>query len=205
MSPDWASEVTAAATGILAVGAAVTTFFAVKAFGKQSGQLDLQRQQLDDQQAINSRQTEVLDLQTQELRQSLQEREREAAERHRTQASRVFIWQKPITNAGDAYREQPEGPLGVTAHVTNASDLPIYDVMFSWHRGSAPHRQRNLEKPLMPGESEEDIEESLPPDTNLDLFGAIVIFRDAAGAVWRRRPNGEIDELNAAERPPHTW
>jgi hypothetical protein len=205
MSPDWASEVTAIATAVLAVGAVVTTVFAIRAFTKQSGQLDLQRQQLDDQRAINGRQTEVLDLQTQELRQSLQEREREAAERHRAQASRVFIWQKPVANPGDAYREEAEGPIGVIAHVTNASDLPIYDVIISWHRGSAPLRQRNLEKPLMPGESEEDIEESLPRGTDLNHSGAVVFFSDAAGTAWRRRPDGKLDEINAGQEPPRTW
>jgi hypothetical protein len=87
------------ATGLLAILAIVTAIFAIKAFGKQSGQLKLQQLQLEDQHTVNAKQIEVLQLQAQELNSSLEERKREAGERHRAQATRVFVWEDRQTVA----------------------------------------------------------------------------------------------------------
>jgi hypothetical protein len=93
-------------TWFLAIGAAITAWYAVQAYSKQSReveaieqqvrdgqevarqqsellrlqseQLEVQRQQLSDQRLLNERQSEVLQLQADELRESLQERKREA-------------------------------------------------------------------------------------------------------------------------------
>jgi hypothetical protein len=75
--PGW---ITAIATAGLLIGAIITAVYAVRAFGKQS-------QQLEEKRPVNA-------LQAEDLRESLKEREREAAERCRVQASRVFIWQE---------------------------------------------------------------------------------------------------------------
>jgi hypothetical protein len=141
MSLIFATQLTAIATAVLAVFAIVTAWYARRAFLKQSqevraieqqvqdakeltrqqaellkvqsGQLDLQGQQLEDQRQLTCKQTPVLELQGQELQESLAERKREAEQRHRAQASRVFIWQE--------YREgnplQYETPPDYIAHL----------------------------------------------------------------------------------------
>jgi hypothetical protein len=119
-----AAWITAIATGLLAIFAVVTAVFAIKAFGKQSeevnaiekqvqdqetlvsqqadvlkvqsGQLELQQQQLHEQRALNAKQTEVLELQARELSESLDERKRETGVRRRAQATRVFIWEERL-------------------------------------------------------------------------------------------------------------
>jgi len=111
MSMIAAAQWAAVATIALAVFAVVTAVFAFLAYRKQSkeirtveahmtdtgewarqetellqvqfGQLDVLRQQFEEQRAINARQTEVLELQAQELKASLEQREREAVQRQR--------------------------------------------------------------------------------------------------------------------------
>jgi hypothetical protein len=63
----WATDVpgwvTAIATVGLLIGAIITARYAIRAFGKQSDQLE-------DQRKVNAKQTEVLELQAEELRES---------------------------------------------------------------------------------------------------------------------------------------
>ena len=79
--PTWITGI--ATTGLL-IGAIITARYAIKAFGKQS-------EQLEDQRKINAKQTTVLALQAKELGESLEERKREAEQRKSAQAVRVFI------------------------------------------------------------------------------------------------------------------
>jgi hypothetical protein len=118
MSMIAAAQWTAVATIALAVFAVVTAVFAFLAYRKQSkelrsieahmtdlrdwagqetellqvqfGQLDVLRQQFEEQRAVNARHTEVLELQAQELRASLEQREREAAQRQRGQDAQTL-------------------------------------------------------------------------------------------------------------------
>jgi len=118
MSVIAAVQWTAVATIALAVFAVVTAVFAFLAYRKQSkelrsieahmtdlrdwagqetellqvqfGQLDVLRQQFEEQRAVNARHTEVLELQAQELRASLEQREREAAQRQRGQDAQTL-------------------------------------------------------------------------------------------------------------------
>jgi hypothetical protein len=109
-----AAQWTAVATIALAGFAVVTAVFAFLAYRKQSkevrtfeahmidlgewarqetellrvqfGQLDVLRQQFEEQRAVNARLTEVLELQAQELKASLEQHERGAVQRQRGQA-----------------------------------------------------------------------------------------------------------------------
>ena len=45
----------------------------------------------------------------------------------------------------------------------------------------------------MPGEREEKSRD-FPPDINMAVSGAILRFRDAAGIMWIRRPDGGLAE-----------
>jgi hypothetical protein len=178
----------------------------------QSEQLDLQRKQVEEQRAVIGKQTDVLVLQAQELKASIEQRVRETAERHRAQAVRVFMWEERLDRDPDmdqatqsARGERPT-PV-VVAHVRNASDQPIYDLRFSWHRGTAPQRQGEAMVPLMPGRDAYatcPVPEDLP-ENNRGLFGAVAFFRDAAGIFWRARPDGQLDEIPPGQEPPHSW
>lgn len=114
-----ATQLTALATAVLAVGAIITAIFAVLALRKQSQevsaiekqvvdqqeltrqqaillrvqseQLDIQRQQFEDQRVANARQAEIFELQTTELRDSMVARAIEEEQQRRVRASRVFI------------------------------------------------------------------------------------------------------------------
>ncbi len=172
MSLIFATQLTAVATGILAVFAIITGIFALLAFRKQSeevraierqvhdqeeltrqqaelvkvqsGQLELQRQQLEDQREANAKQAEILELQGTELCESLDDRKREATERRRAQASRVLI-----TQVRHPYIRNPAVITGGTAYVKatifNGSGAPIYDTELRWHQGSAPYGEPNAD------------------------------------------------------------
>ena len=56
----------------------------------QFGQLDVLREQFEEQRSINARQTEILELQAQELKASLEQREREAVQRQRGQDAQAL-------------------------------------------------------------------------------------------------------------------
>jgi hypothetical protein len=179
----------------------------------QSGQLELQRQQLDEQRAINAKQIEVLELQARELSESLDERKREMDGRRRAQATRVFIREERldrdprVTQAQAAASGSAAGPV-IVAHLRNASDWPIYDVMLSWHRGSAPWEQPDLFPALMPGE-EESATRALPTDlpdyVDAAVFGAVAFFRDIDRVMWRAQPDGVLGEIPPGQEPPHSW
>jgi malate synthase len=101
---DW-TAITAIATVVLALGAVITSIFAIRAFGKQSAelgvlqkqakdqadQLSIQREQAADQRKVNEKQVTVLELQARELAESLDERKRQAEEQRRAQAESVDL------------------------------------------------------------------------------------------------------------------
>ena len=124
MSMIAAAQWTAVATIALAVFAVVTAVFAFLAYRKQSkelrsieahmtdlrdwagqetellqvqfGQLDVLRQQFEEQRAVDARHTEVLELQAQELKASLEQHEEEAVQRQRNQdAQTLAVPEKP--------------------------------------------------------------------------------------------------------------
>ncbi len=208
--PTW---ITGIATAGLLVGAIITARYAIKAFGKQS-------EQLEDQRRINAEQTGVLALQAEELGESLKERKREAEQRRSAQAARVFIslatgvWFKPLgRQAGlseieeDLLSETPDidasdeltsdedftsdEPGGVIATVTvvNTSDQPVYDTRLYWRPSP---RWPNFDPlgTIMPGGKFEQ-QVKFPPEANV---GALLRFRDAAGITWTRTPDGILTE-----------
>ena len=77
----------------------------------------------------------------------------------------------------------------------NTSGQPVYDAELRWHRGSEGHGEPNPEPlgTLMPGDEIWKIR-AFPPGTNLAASGAVLRFRDAAGVIWIRRPDGGLTE-----------
>jgi hypothetical protein len=182
----------------------------------QSNQMELQREQLAAQAAANdiqidasgqqaeayARQAEVLELQAAELRESLAGRTRQAEQLRRAQAARVFLTEDPFKGRGGrgmaAYGESigvDPRPPSVTATAHNTSDQPIYDAELYWRRGSAGHGDPNPEPvgTLLPGATHKSTRD-FPPGTNLEVSGAVLHFRDAAGTKWTRRPDGYLGE-----------
>lgn len=166
----------------------------------QSEQLELQRRQLEDQQATNAEQAKVLRLQAAELQESLDERKRQAELARGYQARRVFLTEEPFGGRSSGQGSgQIRGigtrPPSVTAAAHNTSDQPVYDAEFRWHLGSAGHGDPNPEPigTLLPGDTHASTRD-FPPGTNLHASGAVLTFRDAAGTMWMRRPDGGLTE-----------
>ncbi|HET9970377.1 MAG TPA: hypothetical protein VFQ68_19240 [Streptosporangiaceae bacterium] len=205
-SPYWAGDLSAEITAI------VTAVYAVRAFRKQTQEvtdqatmLKVQSNQLDEQRKINAEQTRVLELQARELQESLDERKCEGDERRRAQASRLFIWQErgPQVVTTEAAARGETGSPSVIAHIVNAGQQPVYNVIISWRLGSQPRRLRYL-TPLMPGDENEDTQ-PIPPEAEPGQFSPVAFFRDAAGVTWRTHPDGQLDEIPAGQEPPHSW
>jgi hypothetical protein len=158
-----------------------------------------------EQRKINERQTEVLALQAAELRESLAERKRAAEEQRKAQAPRVFIWLGPVEE-GPEMKSWSFGMPDIVAHAVNKSDQPVYDAELHWHSRSEPHCEPDPEPlgVIMPGETI-DKEGDSKEDTNMAVSGAFLRFRDAAGVIWTRAPDGELTEeqQNDPHQPPH--
>jgi hypothetical protein len=115
----------------------------------------------------------------------------------------AFTWTSPhlahfqtLTRAayGEFIGVGPKPP-SVTATAHNTSDQPIYDGELYWHRGSAGHGDPNSEPvgTLLPGAPHTSTRD-FPAGTNLEVSGAVLRFRDAAGTKWTRRPDGYLGE-----------
>jgi hypothetical protein len=131
----WASPVgaTAVATLALAILALATAFFAWLAWRGQSSQIELLRDQLDDQRKLNEEQTPVLKLQVDELRESLkeQERERQVAERQQADGIGFQMTNTPFPDLGhyaDVFTVRPGNRVCITI-VSNESRRPIKNVV----------------------------------------------------------------------------
>ena len=194
MSAIAAAQLTAIATLVLAVFAVVTAVFAYLAFKAQGEQVSALKDQVKAQQALNEKQTPVLELQAKELQESIDDRkreaearEREAAERRRAQARHVFLAVNPFGL---------NMPTAITATVQNSSNEPIYDPQFRWYLGVAPAGTDEVDSvTLLPGEEAQATHE-FPPGTNMDHAGAVLVFRDTGGVLWRRRLDGTLTDLD---------
>jgi hypothetical protein len=178
----------------------------------QSDQLEVQQKQLTAQQEVNNEQLVVLNLQADDLQASVEQRQRETAERHRAQAVKVFMWEERFDQ--DPRIGQAEIAAGVKASylvrgwVENRSDLPIYDVLTSWHLGTMPRGTTVVTAILLPGQkmySEKNLPDDFPSTGDPTNLGAVAFFRDAAGIYWRSRPDGRLEEIPPDELPPHSW
>jgi hypothetical protein len=127
---------TAIATGILAIFAVVTAWYAREAFREQSEEVRTLKAQLKDQEDLNIKQAPVLQLQAKELQESIEERRRDREENERRQATQVAVWVlveqddergRHEVDADDPSLDRPNAR--VYEVVQNASDEPIWDVI----------------------------------------------------------------------------
>jgi hypothetical protein len=136
----------------------------------------------------SARQAVVLELQAAELRESLEERKREGEQRRTAQAAKVFLVQKNSRNTSNMRME-------ANVFVRNASEMPVYDAELVWRRGSSMWGDPNPEPlgVILPGDSDRRLRQ-FAEDTNMDVSGAVLRFKDAAGVRWIRRPDGYLGE-----------
>jgi hypothetical protein len=164
MSLIFATQLTAVATTALAVLAIVTAWYARKAFRKQSrevsdqaqmlkvqsGQLELQSQQLNDQREINA-------LQTEDLRESLKERARLRQDAEREQADKIGLRMSYIPFPDysleyvDGFKVSP-GEQVHMAVVSNDSRRPIQHVVCKYGGSTAVIIGRLVDDSDAPGE-----------------------------------------------------
>ena len=180
-----ATQITAVATVVLALGAIVTSVYAIRAFGKQG-------QQLKDQQEMNEHQVTVLGLQAQELKESL-------SQRRRSQAAQVFIdveYQPSLNDEEDSPLDDQSYYVTVAAGVSNTSDQPIFNLYLVWLRlGKANVTSPEVRK-LAPAETR--LYERVLAAPGSGQVSAVAYFRDMAGARWKIGPDGELDQVSRA-------
>jgi hypothetical protein len=207
-----AAWITAICTAVLAVGAIVTAVFAILAFRTQSDelvtlqkqskdsaeQLDLQRAQIEDQQALNQEQIKVLGLQALELAESLTERKTEAENARRTQAAKVTAW--------FGYRDREDRTSDPGAVIRNGSDLPILDVrvFFHWvnersdgtwtsaNRGGPVERVRVIAPEHQVFVQMPEQIRTMTAEVNEQVYVVSLEFTDAAGQRWVRDPHAGL-------------
>jgi hypothetical protein len=176
---------------------------AVLALAAGWGSFVVLRRQLEEQRNFNRTQGEVLSLQGEELLASAAERRRDASERRRLQASQVYaerhLWERDLDGVVSEKDRVAGGDVPILIYVVNGSALPIYDVDVRWYKGTAPWNDVDgvavsSKRYLAPGK-ELGIGRDWIGDGNLNMVGAVVEFRDAAGVRWRRTTNGELEEL----------
>jgi hypothetical protein len=202
---DLSGEITAIATAVLAAFAIITAVFAVLAFLKQSREVRAIERQVTDQQELTQQQAKLLRVQSGQLELQREQFADQLAERRRAQASCVFIWTEtgPDPRRTDAQIEKGvPWREGITAHISNTSAQPVYDLTVGWHRRTAPWGEPDQVPVLMPGEQEDltrTFPDDLPATMDYTLFGAVARFRDAAAVHWRLRPDGQLDEEPVTE------
>ena len=139
--------------------------------------------------------------QSQEVSILAEQNERDSSDRRRAQASRVFIWAEAAAGPG-----QDQTVTGLTAHIRNTSQQPVYDGFTGHCEGDQwiDGKERKPDLPafpvLMPGEQIDTgigfLNPVPVPQFWKDNSGLLMSlrFRDAAGVWWRFRSDGQLEE-----------
>ncbi len=175
---------TAAATGVLALFAVVTAWYARKAFKEQSHEVRLLQQQADVQQV---------------------ELKRTDDERRRAQAVCVYVTGIPRLPDHshphvNAVRFQTRAPA-VDAEVHNMSTQPIYGVKIHWIDLDSNVQMGDADRigVVGPG-SYKSTSRSVPDGVHPYRLCPILAFRDAAEQRWTRTRAGHLAPIDPALR-----
>jgi hypothetical protein len=194
MSLIFATQLAAVATAVLAVFAIVTGIYAIRAFRKQSQEVSAIERQVKDQQELTQQQAKLLEIQSGQLDLQRRQFDDQLAERRRAQASCVFIWTE--TRVDERFRERPAPEdVSAKIKNTSGQpvyDLTIgwHKGTAPW--GEPDH----IPVLMPSGEVTRirTLPADRPAAVDRTLFGAVARFRDAAGVHWRLRPDGQLDE-----------
>jgi len=123
-----ATQITAVATAVLAIGAIVTAILAGLAFRKQAQEVQLLGRQIEDQQILSAQQGQAIALQSEQLALN----RKQLAEQQRDLSQRARILERQQANAIDLVVWPtgffPDAPNVCTAMISNGSDRPIREV-----------------------------------------------------------------------------
>jgi hypothetical protein len=177
--PTW---LTAIFTGVLAVGAIVTSVFAILAFRKQSAEVRLLQKQAQQQQ---------------------QESLLQAEERRWRQATLVYAARELLPEdrpgaGGVSVNRRPRDPV-IAAEVHNTSGQPVYDVRVhwvDWGKGSQTGAEDQLGT-IGPG-LYKGAQRTVPAGTAEHQFIPVAYFRDAAGLRWTVLADGHLAPVDAS-------
>jgi hypothetical protein len=129
----------------------------------------------------------VLKLQRAADQRALEELSKRLGEERRAQAAKVSAWVSTVHDGAATV---------AVANVRNASELPVYDLT------ARVHLDGRVTETLDIGVLPPDIEPLHRPLTAsgrpADPWGVELAFRDSAGLVWRRGPQGALTETDAA-------
>jgi hypothetical protein len=187
--PQWGDVPT---WGLLA-GAAITAWYARRAFKTQSKELTELKAEGVEQRRVNEQQLVVMELQQRDLDGSLRQRAADAAAARVAQASKVFVWTvrqpagKRITSigrdfcvSGEPITETTGGP-SFAVYISNTSGAPIHDLVIRTDHGD----NRNLLPILLPAAYAVLYESP-------EATWAVLDFRDAGRALWSRGGSGRL-------------
>lgn len=177
--------------GLLA-GAAVTAWYARRAFAAQGKELAELKAEGAEQRRVNEKQLVVMELQRRDLEASLEQRVADAAAARSAQASQVFVWTEHLAAgnritsigrdflvSGEEQKATPAGP-SVAVYLKNTSRQPIYNIVIRTDRGDDDHLPR------------------LMPDAFVVFYKpqeatwAVADFWDAGLALWSRGGSGRL-------------
>lgn len=179
--PAWVGAV--ATVGLL-IGAIVTAIFAIKAFHKQSKEVDLLQRQLADQQMFNRKQSGVLDLQAEELKASLDARNQAAAQWRWEYASTIVAWLDEPESSGAGWL--------VVGHVQNTGERPIRDVSVWWCAAGSPIRDREELTACFLPHAQKDFDCRVEGAAISSGLEAIVQFRTVGDDWWSAGTDGRL-------------
>lgn len=182
-----ATQITAVATVVLAVGAIVSALFAFLAFRKQAEEVRSQRIEI----------------------------QRNAWDRRRAQAAQIFlkiIWDQPPSKVPAEANQPRADPMTwrFIATIHNLSNLPIYDIGAFWKIGGTIFgRRHGTQAVLAPSDSSEStfihtydkLTLGRGAFTESELAEVTFSFRDAAGVRWQTNAKGNLIEEPLSDRP----
>jgi hypothetical protein len=86
----------------------------------------------------------------------------------------------------------------VVARARNESDQPVYRINYSWSLGHQPIGGFDGPDPLLPGAEDSNVRE-IPDGAPAESVTAVISFRDSAGVRWRKRADGQFEEIPVLE------
>ena len=191
----------------------------MRAFRKQSQEVSAIERQVKDQQELTRQQAKLLEIQSGQLELLRQQFDDQLAERRRAQASRVIFWTETSNDPQFQGRKTAAVVLksltvhirkSLTVHIRNESQRPVHDVDIIWHQGSGLWGELSHFQVIWPGGHfvQTKLIDRSVPNEDYSKFGAKARFRDAAGVRWLRHPDGRLDEEppsgNGAQSRPYS-
>ena len=192
MPVDLSGEITAIATAVLAVFAIVTAWYARRAFLKQSQEVSAIERQVKDQEKLTSQQAELLKVQSGQLDIQHQELQDLRVERRRAQARLVSVWpdltkgvvDRMVTVQIENNSPQPIRHVRATWDPDRGERQPESGSEFEFFDAIEPGGQRTIRLSLPPAfENRQD-----------PVFEVVMLFQDAVGIGWRIHSRGQLDE-----------